>query len=90
MKTVAKRKRLVHSTERKREVFFDAYCIIIHVYVQVDYMIHIEFAFCPAEDSYLAESGWERFAEAQNCTVYRKQHQSGLYMYKGNMQCKCS
>ena len=40
-------------------------------------------------DSYLAQGGWERFAEAQNCTVYRKPHQmSGLYMYKGeNESC---
>ena len=34
-------------------------------------------------DSYLAQGGWERFADARNCTVYRKLHQmSGLYMYK--------
>jgi hypothetical protein len=34
-------------------------------------------------DSYLAQSGWDRFAEAKNCTVYRRLHQtSGLYMYK--------
>ena len=35
-------------------------------------------------DLYLEQSGWERFAEAQSCTVYRKPHDSGLFMYKGN------
>ena len=38
-------------------------------------------------DSFLKESGWERFADAQNCTVYRKQHLSGLYVYKGEGSC---
>ncbi|CAI8002607.1 StAR-related lipid transfer protein 7, mitochondrial [Geodia barretti] len=33
-------------------------------------------------DIYLQQSGWERFAEAESCTVYRKPHQSGLFMYK--------
>jgi hypothetical protein len=33
-------------------------------------------------DIYLQQSGWERFAEAESCTVYRKHHQSGLFMYK--------
>lgn len=50
-----------------------------YMYVYCTYLIQ-------HEGSYLARGGWERFADAQNCTVYRKRHlTSGLYMYKGTL-----
>ena len=53
----------------------------VHMYVHCTYMLLIQH-----KGSYLARCGWECFADAHNCTVYRKRHlTSGLYMYKGTL-----